>query len=102
MKQQDNRPSAGSVTMSLCSVLIADRRITVWHISLYLGILHLWQQSGCPPQVRISRELLMRKARFKSITTYHKYIRELCDFGYIRYMPTYDVYTGSAVEILTG
>ena len=77
-----------------------DPRVTVWHISLYFTMLILWQQAGFTKQVRISRKKLMAKAHFGSITTYHKCINQLCDFGYILYQPTYDCYAGSIIEIM--
>jgi hypothetical protein len=77
-----------------------DPRVTVWHISLYVTLLSLWQQSGFKKQIKISREKLMKKAHFGSITTYHKCITQLHDFGYIKYNPTYDYYAGSMVEII--
>jgi hypothetical protein len=51
--------------------------------------------------VKISRKKLMTKAHFGSITTYHKCINQLCDFGYILYQPTYDCYAGSVIEVIT-
>lgn len=80
--------------------MIADSRVTVWHISLYVTLLILWQQAGFQKQVKISRKELMSKAHFGSITTYHKCISQLCDFGYIVYSPTYNCYTGSVIEII--
>lgn len=41
----------------------------------------------------------MEKAHFKSITTYHKCINQLIKLGYISYLPNYDSYQGSLIEI---
>jgi len=84
----------------LYSKMTEDPRVTVWHISLYVAMLILWQQAGFQKQVKISRKKLMSKAHFGSITTYHKCISQLCDFGYILYRPTYDCYAGSVIEII--
>ncbi len=89
-----------SVTARLYSRIIDDNRVTVWHISLYMSILNLWSQEGYKNQVKIKRENLMMLAHFKSITTYHKCINQLQEFGYINYKPTYDYYDGSAVEVV--
>jgi hypothetical protein len=78
-----------------------DPHVTVWHISLYVTMLSLWQESGFKKQIKISREKLMKKAHFGSITTYHKCITQLQDFGYIKYRPTYDRYAGSMIEIIS-
>ncbi|SDD34629.1 hypothetical protein SAMN05216464_101481 [Mucilaginibacter pineti] len=50
-------------------------------------------------QFKITRALLMKKAHFKSITTYHKCIDHLIKLGYITYLPNYDSYQGSLIEI---
>lgn len=90
-----------SITTALYAKIAEDPRITVWHISLYMSMLMLWQLGGFEKQVKISRDKLMITARFKSITTYHKCISNLRDFGYIKYSPTYDCYAGSVIEIIT-
>lgn len=91
-----------AIIVTLHLKMTEDTRITVWHISLYVCMLSLWHQEGFKKQVRITRGRLMRKARIKSITTYHKCIGDLRDFGYIKYTPTYDCYTGSVIEINCG
>lgn len=88
------------ITSQLYSKLIEDNRVTVWHISLYTSMLNLWGQGGFEKQIKVTRENLMTLAHFKSITTYHKCISQLVDFGYINYLPTYDYYAGSMVEIV--
>ena len=82
------------------SKMTEDPRVTVWHMGLFISILILWEQAGFSKQVRISRKKLMTKAHLGSITTYHKCIVQLCDFGYILYQPTYDCYKGSIIEII--
>ena len=87
------------VILKLYLKITEDPRVTVWHISLYVSLLILWQQNDFQKQVKISRKKLMTKAHFGSITTYHKCINQLCDLGYIFYQPTYDCYAGSVIEI---
>lgn len=41
----------------------------------------------------------MEKSHFKSITTYHKCIDQLIKLGYITYLPNYDPYQGTLIEI---
>lgn len=89
-----------SIVSELFIKMTEDKRVTVWHISLYVTILSLWQQCGFTKEVKISRKKLMTKAHFGSITTYHKCVKQLHDFGYIIYQPTYDCYTGSVIEII--
>ncbi|MEZ2338437.1 hypothetical protein AB6735_22505 [Mucilaginibacter sp. RCC_168] len=89
-----------STFSELYSKIADDPRVTVWHISLYTCMLNLWEQSGFQKQVKVSRKLLMARAHFGSITTYHKCITQLKELGYILYVPTYDSYQGSVIEIV--
>jgi hypothetical protein len=89
-----------STFSELYSKIADDPRVTVWHISLYTCMLNLWEQNGFQKQVKVSRKLLMAGAHFGSITTYHKCIIQLKDLGYILYVPTYDSYQGSVIEIV--
>ena len=87
------------IVFKLYSRISSDHRVNVWHISLYVGLLDIWRTSNFPNQVKITRKILMVKAHFKSITTYHKCIDHLVKLGYINYYPTYDSYQGSFIEI---
>jgi hypothetical protein len=80
--------------------LASDQRITVWHISLYGAILYLWDLDREKKTIRISRNRLMTLAHFGSIVTYHKCIKQLVEYEYIKYSPSYDCYAGSSIELL--
>ncbi|WP_128759337.1 hypothetical protein [Leeuwenhoekiella marinoflava] len=41
----------------------------------------------------------MQKAKFKSKTTYHNYLKDLNDWGYLKYFPSYHPAQGSIVEM---
>lgn len=79
--------------------LIQDERVSVWHISVYLAFVHLWIQGGSNNPIRVSRKIIMQLAHIKGIATYHKCIKELQKFGYIKYYPTYDYFKGTLVCI---
>ncbi len=76
-----------------------DQRVNVWHLGMYMVFLHLWYQNNKENPITITRRQVMQLARFKSIATYHKCIRDLVKFGYIDYYPTYDYYTGTKVVL---
>ncbi|MXV16537.1 hypothetical protein [Hufsiella ginkgonis] len=86
----------------LVSRIAYDGRLTVTHISLYMGLLVLWQESGCLTPFRISRLDLMAISKIGSIATYHKRLKELISFGYVRYQPSYHPTKASNAELLTG
>lgn len=93
--------SETSELLLLYSKITDDPRVNVWHISLYAYILSLWQKSGYEKQLRVSRKQLMKGAHFGSITTYHKCIGKLKELGYITYLPTYDPYQSTVIELKT-
>jgi hypothetical protein len=75
----------------------ADNRMLATHISLLSALFACWQQSGFKNPVAVTRKKLMAISRIASIATYHKCIRELDEFGYIRYQPSYHPIKGSLV-----
>lgn len=50
--------------------------------------------------IHISRRQLMKLSRIQSNVTYHKCIRQLQEYGYIKYTPSYHPLRGSCVELL--
>ncbi|MET3981505.1 hypothetical protein ABIB62_004119 [Mucilaginibacter sp. UYP25] len=92
--------SQTTILSELFSKIGDDPRVNVWQISLYTALLNLWQQNGFQKEIKVTRKLLMAKAHFRSITTYHKSIKCLKDLGYIVYVPTYDSYQGTSIEII--
>ena len=81
-------------------VLQTDKRISVWHISLYLSFLLKWQANKCQNPIAFTRREMMEVAHIKSIATYHKCISQLQEFGYIQYDPSFNPFIGSSVRLL--
>jgi hypothetical protein len=80
--------------------IISDQRITVWHISLYVALMHKLKENNFKNPVSITRAEVMKLAHIASIATYHKYMKELHDYGYIEYLPSYDPCKGSTVYFI--
>ena len=85
--------------MILLDALCWDERINVWHISIYTAILQLWYGRDFTNPVSITRRKVMELAHIGSIATYHKCIKELEQYGYIKYEPSYHPLLGSQVFI---
>ena len=81
------------------SQLSNDDRVTVWHVCVYMAIFFRWRENAYRNPVSITRREIMRLAHIGSIATYHKYIRQLHDFGYLEYLPSYNPSLGSHVYI---
>ncbi len=91
-----------STLSKLYSKIANDPNVSVWHMSIYTCLLNLWLESGFQKQVKVTRKLLMAKAHIKSTSTYHKCMNQLTELGYVKYIPTYDCYSGSKIEIICG
>ncbi len=78
-----------------------DNRIYPAHISVYMAIVQCWIQNGCHNPVIIKGKHLMLLAKISGLATYHRVIKDLDRFGYIRYMPSNDCFAGSLVDVLS-
>lgn len=76
-----------------------DERLLPSHISLYVAVLSTWSKNKFKEVFRIFRKDLMRLAHINSIATYHKCIRELDDYGYLKYSSSYNYYQGCLIRL---
>jgi hypothetical protein len=49
--------------------------------------------------VSVSRSKVMKNSKIKSIATYHKCLKDLIGWGYIKYQPSYHPAKGSLVYL---
>jgi hypothetical protein len=49
---------------------------------------------------KVGRKLLMEYSRIASISTYHICIKDLIEFQFIKYAPSYNSYEGTLVSLL--
>lgn len=74
-----------------------DERICAFHISLYMAMFQKWNLSHFQNPVHISRREMMTLSKINGTVTYHKYIKDLQAFGFIKYTPSYHPKLGSEV-----
>ena len=74
-----------------------DKRITTWHISLYAALVYYWEAQDCHNPFSIPPRKVMLLSHIHALPTYHKYMRELVQLGFIKYMPSYNPFLGSLV-----
>jgi hypothetical protein len=67
-----------------------DSRLSPLHFSLYMAVLYLRQSRGGEDGIEVNARTLMPLAKIGSATSYHRVIRELNAYGYIRYEPSCD------------
>jgi hypothetical protein len=74
-----------------------DERLNAMHVSLFTGLFVHWQRNGYASPFAITRKQMMVFSKIGSIATYHKCMKELDAYGYIRYQPSYHPKLGSQV-----
>lgn len=77
-----------------------DNRIGATHISLYMALFQLYNLNKFCNPVEITRSLVMEKAKISGLATYHKGMKQLHEYGYIRYEPSFNPAIGSRVWLL--
>lgn len=78
-----------------------DNRLNPTHISLYLALFQFWNLNRFQNPISISRNEMMRLSKIAAFGTYHKCIKQLQEFGYIEYIPSFNPYKGSMVNLLS-
>lgn len=77
-----------------------DHRIGPTHISLYMSLFQLYNLNAFQNPVEITRSLVMETAKINGLATYHKCIRDLHKYGYIKYVPSFNPSVRSKVWLL--
>lgn len=77
----------------------ADNRLNPTHVSLYMAIFQFWNAGHFQNPISISRQELMRFSKISAKATYHKCIKDLHNFGYIQYLPSFNPFKGSLVYL---
>lgn len=81
--------------------ILRDDRISSTHISLYMALFQFWNDQRFRKSIIIQRSEIMELSKIRSVATYHKGMRELHQYGYIIYEPSYNPFAGSRVTITT-
>src|SRR5690242_2080048 len=76
-----------------------DSRIGPVHISLFIAIVRQWNKNNCQNPVCISTREIMSLSKISGRATYYKSLKELHEYGYIKYKPSHDCLTGSFVQL---
>jgi hypothetical protein len=93
-------PTDFNIYSNLLTQLSKDGRITVWHMAALFAIVQLSDCNDIAKPIFISRKKVMNMAHINNFVTYHKCIKELQQFGYIEYFPSYHPAIGSKVHLL--
>lgn len=83
------------------TTIIEDPRITAVHISLFMALVHQWEQRGCRDPLQVFSREVMPLCKISGTATYHRCVRELDTYGYIRYVASFNHHRGSRVYFKT-
>ena len=86
--------------MTFMDGLASDIRLKPTHISLCIALCHAWVRSNFQNIFQVSRRKLMAASRIQSKATYHKVMKDLQAFGYLKYTPSYHPVKGSSVGLV--
>src|SRR5690606_13588927 len=78
-----------------------DARISTTHIGIYAALLQYRLLHGFDNPIQVFSREIMRIAKVSSAMTYHRCIRELSEYGYIRYEPSYNRNKGAGYILWT-
>jgi len=74
-----------------------DPRINTAHISLYVSLVNQWYANGRKSPLSIFSKEIMPICKISGAATFHRSIRQLHEYGYIKYVPSYNHFLGSLV-----
>ena len=76
-----------------------DSRIKQGHITLYLAFFQKWNREFFKNTLTINRQFIMERAKIRSKTTYHNYLKDLNDWNYLKYSPSFHPARGSKIQM---
>lgn len=76
-----------------------DTRLNPTHISLYVALFQLWNNSFFKGEFYINREEVMDYSKIGSKSTYHRCIKELSHWKYLLYTPSHNPFKGSRIKM---
>lgn len=76
-----------------------DDRLGPLHVSMYVSLFQFWNASHFRNPISISRNELMRVSKISAKATYHKCMRELNAYGYLKYEPSFNPIRGSLIYL---
>lgn len=82
------------------SAIAHDPRISVTHIGIYVALWQYWKEHDFENPLHVFSREIMCLAKVSGSGTYHKIIKDLNEYGYIKYEPSYKRNQGSKVYLL--
>jgi hypothetical protein len=84
---------------AVCYKFTEDDRLNASHVSIYLALFQIWNVNRFNNPISVSRMDVMKISKIGSKATYHKCLKELDYWGYIKYMPSHNPLKGSKIKM---
>jgi len=84
---------------SFYSAIREDNRIGATHISVYMALFQFYNENSFQNPIQITRIRVMEMAKINGLATYHKCIKELVEYGYIEYLPSFNPSVGTQISL---
>lgn len=81
-------------------VFAKDSRLNATHISLYMALFQFWNLNRFPELFFINREEIMQLSKIGSKATYHRCLKNMDNWNYIKYLPSHNPYKGSQIKMI--
>ncbi len=78
----------------------ADGRLNASHVSMYVSLFQQWNINRFKNPISVSRTDPMNVSKISSKATYHRCLRDLHEYGYVSYDPSFNPYKGSLVYLI--
>lgn len=79
--------------------MYSDQRLSSNHVSMYLSLFNFWNLNRFENPVPINRNEVMKAAKISSFSTYTKCLKQLHDWKYLEYIPSFNPLQGSRVNL---
>lgn len=76
-----------------------DGRLNPPHVSLYMALFRFWNLYYFKPSFYIQREEVMALSKIGAKATYHRCLKDLSNWSYILYEPSFNPFKGSRVHM---
>jgi len=80
-------------------ILSNDKRLNATHVSMYVVLFYQWNNARFSDAFFINRNEIMTLSRIGSKGTYHKCIKDLHNWKYLEYLPSYNPQLGSSIRM---
>lgn len=77
----------------------SDPRLNSKHVSLYMALFRQWNYERFPTWIYIRRKEIMSSSKIGSSSTYHRVIKDLNNWKYVTYIPSFLMDPSSKIKM---